>query len=187
MATTTPDELPPLPATGFEIRILVDFLGYAVAADGTVYCCRRRGFGDSAYTAWRILKPYFNKRANYFYISLRIDGKATRFRLHKLILTTFRGAVPAGMECCHNDGNTRNNALSNLSFGTHTKNIRDKISHGTYQYGFKNPSAKLTTTQVEKIREERAEGASLKELGSKYGITPASASRIIRRIRRDVA
>jgi len=52
--------------------------------------------------------------------------------IHRLVLLAFVGEPPDGMECCHNDGNPSNNALSNLRWDTKSANQRDRLAHGTH-------------------------------------------------------
>ena len=81
----------------------------------------------------RILKQCFNKRTGYFKLALSTDGVAKTKVVHKLVLMTFGGPQPEGMEACHNDGDTSNNRSDNLRWDTHQNNMRDKIEHGTHQ------------------------------------------------------
>jgi len=59
-----------------------------------------------------------------------------RFRafryVHRLVLETFVGLCPVGLEACHNDGVGSNNQLGNLRWDTHESNVRDQKSHGTF-------------------------------------------------------
>lgn len=52
--------------------------------------------------------------------------------VHRLVLEAFVGPCPEGMECCHNDGDYRNNHLTNIRWDTHVNNMRDSIQHGTH-------------------------------------------------------
>lgn len=66
-------------------------------------------------------------------------GGVQRTRLvHHLVLEAFIGPRPDGMEACHGDGDARNNAVSNLRWGTHQSNEADKLAHGTH------PKANIT-------------------------------------------
>ncbi len=58
-------------------------------------------------------------------------GTVRRGYVHVLVLTAFRGHCPAGMEGCHNDGDPKNNRLSNLRWDTHSANQKDGFRHGT--------------------------------------------------------
>lgn len=58
------------------------------------------------------------------------DGKPSTVRVHTLVLLAFVGPRPEGMQCCHFDGDSTNNRLENLRWGTAEANARDKIRHG---------------------------------------------------------
>ena len=51
------------------------------------------------------------------------------FQVHALVLTAFVGHKPEGMETLHDDGDSTNNRLSNLSWGTSLENHADRIRH----------------------------------------------------------
>lgn len=52
-------------------------------------------------------------------------------RVHRLVLDAFVGTRPDGMVSRHIDGDRSNNALSNLTYGTPSENMRDRRAHGT--------------------------------------------------------
>lgn len=63
------------------------------------------------------------------------DGDARVRRtclIHHLVLEAFVGPRPQGCECRHLDGNPTNNILTNLVWGTHVENMRDRARHGTH-------------------------------------------------------
>lgn len=65
-------------------------------------------------------------------VNLRLNGKRKFCYVHRLVLETFVGPCPEGMECCHNDGNHLNNTLSNLRWDTKSSNILDQVQHGVH-------------------------------------------------------
>ncbi|WP_301121090.1 NUMOD4 motif-containing HNH endonuclease [Mycolicibacterium fortuitum] len=71
------------------------------------------------------------KHHGYRTVCLYQHSRQRRFMIHRLVLEAFVGPCPDGMECCHNDGNTSNNHLSNLYWGTRIDNAQDRIRHGT--------------------------------------------------------
>jgi len=91
--------------------------------------------------------------------------------VHTLVLTTFKGARPRGMECCHNDGNRKNNLLSNLRWDTRAGNMADKIAHGTHMEGVRCPKAKLCNEKVKEIRRRIAGGEQQKSLALEFGVS----------------
>ena len=95
-------------------------------------------------------------------------------RAHTLVLTAFVGNKPAGMQCCHNDGNPSNNHISNLRWDTPKNNQADRIRHGTNLCGVQMHLAKLNPEKVREIRRKRAEGMTLEALGFEYGVDHAA-------------
>ena len=61
---------------------------------------------------------------------------------HVLVLESFVGERPDGMQCCHNNGIPDDNRLINLRWDTPKNNVHDRRFHGTYQYGERNPNFK---------------------------------------------
>lgn len=52
--------------------------------------------------------------------------------LHRVVLESFVGPCPEGMEGCHGDGDPTNNRVENLRWDTHTGNLADMRVHGTH-------------------------------------------------------
>ncbi len=123
-------------------------------------------------------------------VGLRRDGKAYTRHVHRLILETFIGPCPEGMECRHLDGDSVNNRLDNLKWGTHSENMQDSIRHGTHvvprQRGELNGRAKLTADKVlliRKIWEDYRDHITQPELGAIFGIARNTVGYIINRKR----
>jgi hypothetical protein len=112
-----------------ELREIPDHPGYLVGDDGTVWTTKRKGGNDRAPGRRgepRPLKIQRNRKG-YCLVNIDVDGRnRTRF-LHQLVLETFVGPKPPGMEGCHYpDGDKSNNRLSNLRWDTHAENARDE-------------------------------------------------------------
>jgi len=101
----------------------------------------------------RILCPS-KDGSGYLRIGLCKNGKMKSFSVHRLVLESFIGPCPPGMESCHNDGNIYNNDVNNLRFDTHQNNNRDKIKHNTIfrPKGSRHPRSKLNELQVRIIK-----------------------------------
>jgi hypothetical protein len=128
---------------------------------------------DGSY--WR-LKPIKPSSRGYSYIKV-CDRKVRIYStLQEMILTAFVGPRPEGKECCHNDGNPRNNRLSNLRWDTHQANIADKKIHGTELVGSKSNPAKLTESQIPEIRRLLKLGLSCGEIGKMFGVCKGTIS-----------
>lgn len=71
-------------------------------------------------------------------VRLSVRNQATTRLVHRLVLESFLGPRPDGMEACHGDGNPGNNRLSNLRWDTHESNMGDQRRHGTNHNSRKN-------------------------------------------------
>lgn len=120
-------------------RSITDFPGYRVSDHGRVMGSRRG-----------ILKPDTIK-GGYHRVTLCVNGKTSRFQVHKLVLQEFVG--PSELQGRHLDGNSQNNRLDNLAYGTRSQNEQDKKLVGTFQSGQRNPFSVLTQAQAEWVRE----------------------------------
>jgi len=104
------------------------------------------------------------------YVDLRDGVAAHRVYVHRLVLSTFIGECPPGMEACHNDGNFVNNRVANLRWDTHANNIADKVKHGTESKGSARPLAKLHETDIPVIRELASAGVLHRDIAKRYGV-----------------
>ena len=55
-------------------------------------------------------------------------------KVHRLVLETFVGPCPDGMECLHINGDPGDNRVENLRWGTHAENMQDSLAHGTHRW-----------------------------------------------------
>lgn len=112
------------------------------------------------------------------YRQYNVGGKS---RLgHSLVMETFVGPLPEGMEVRHLDGNPQNNRVSNLQYGTPLENAADKQLQGTTVRGEAHKLAKLTEADVASIRAEYALGdVTQRQLAAKYGVAQSLIGRVI--------
>lgn len=166
--------------TVIKYKDIPGFDGYRVGTDGSVWTrwtskgcikgiCRPDG-------AWQQLKPDLSGRGRPRFTLRKSRGKYRKFFGSQLVLITFIGPCPSGMECCHYDGDDTNNHLSNLRWDTRVANAADKRRHGSHVEGESHPKAKLTEKQVRRIRRE---GGPLKKHARRYGVTPTLISYIL--------
>ncbi len=71
-------------------------------------------------------------------------GKGHPAQVSRLVAATFIGPRPHKLFVLHSDGNSRNDCVSNLRYGTQFENVKDAIKHGTFARGERMPHAKLT-------------------------------------------
>lgn len=98
-----------------------------------------------------------------------VNGEQTLF-VHRLVLLTFVGPCPEGMEACHRNGKASDNTLSNLRWGTHLSNNRDRKEHGMYAVGEKHVMAKLSAKDVRDIRMRISDGESNNSIAADYPV-----------------
>lgn len=124
-------------ANGQELYPMPGYTGYLITKDARVWSEKSH--------KWLTLRVSTN---GYTVVSLFTDRGIRTVCIHRLLLETFVGPCPEGMECRHLDGNKQNNDLSNLVWGTRQANASDRMEQGTYRAGNRG----LTTWQVIWIR-----------------------------------
>lgn len=164
-----------------EYRPAPGFPGYRVGDDGSVWssyywikgCGRQKFIGGP----WKKLKASIRKETGYVRYSLCRDGEIFIVSGHRLVLETFVGTCPEGMEARHYPDNSRtNNRLSNLSWATKSVNQRDRKFHGTADPGY----AKLTKADVPVIRQRYSNGESCRRIAEDYPVDEQTIRRAAR-------
>lgn len=133
----------------------------------TVY----RKDSHNGYALWsysgRVLRTT-PKESGHLNVSL---GARNTKKVHRLVLETFVGPCPQGMECLHTDGNPENNRLDNLRWGTRLDNRADIRTHAQL-YRRRQGATSLSEETIRAIKRDLAEpnGQSQKKLAAKYGV-----------------
>ena len=117
----------------------------------------------------RILKPGRFCKAGHVSVVLR-RGTSSK-PVHQLIMRTFIGEAPNGMEVLHINGVPTDNRLSNLRYGTRTDNILDVYRQGKRW-------RKLSVDDVCAIRFGLYCGMRGTELAAQYDVSQAVISAI---------
>lgn len=126
----------------------------------------------------KILKQTKDKNG-YLYVTLYRDGIGKHKYVHKLVLETFIGPCPDGMEGCHGDGNPINNNLINLRYDTPKGNSVDKIKHNTLLCGSRCVWAKLDEEKIRDIKKLLKEGKlTQKEIAKRFNVCQQTISDI---------
>jgi hypothetical protein len=81
------------------------------------------------------------------------NGRMNTKKVHRLVLETYAGPCPVGMMCRHLDGNSANNKLNNLCWGTNSEN-QNTAGH----FGEQHHNTKLTNRDRRLIIYEYATG-----------------------------
>jgi hypothetical protein len=165
-------------------KAIPDFPGYQVSDHGRV-----RSFWKVGQRKWylvnspqRIMRPAPTS-CGYLRLSLFREGKDFSRHLHFLVLLSFIGPRPnKDYQCCHNDGNRKNNFLINLRYDTRKNNEDDKLIHNTLTIGEHNGCSKLTENQIIEIRKIKQEiNLSNKAIASIFNVCRENIGMIVRR------
>jgi len=162
---------------GIEVKTHPIFTNYAVSKCGKVYSKPRRDRMNHRLGGW-LKQPPGTKRA--LFVNLSEKGKRYLRRVHRLVLETYIGPRPVGMECRHLDGNPTNNNLDNLCWGTPSENQADRLIHGTDIRGEKSGMSKLTEKDVRLIFQTYHDGIySQSYLAEQFGVARTTVQAII--------
>lgn len=79
-----------------------------------------------------ILKQRLNNMG-YPVVELSKNGRSRESLVHRQVIAAFKGAAPAGLECRHLNGDSTDNRIENLEWGTRSENTVDQVVHGTHR------------------------------------------------------
>ena len=168
------------------MRPIPGFSDYSITDDGRIWSVpRKTRAGNRLKGKW--LKPRVGSNG-YVYVDLTDAGQVTRKLIHRLVLETFVGPCPEGMEACHGNGVRDDNRLDNLRWDTRSNNHLDAVHHGTAPNldgsagrGERNGHAKLSSTQVREIDALWREGGYQQiTLAAMYGVQQPCIEKIVR-------
>jgi hypothetical protein len=152
--------------------------GYSVTENGEVFTHRRRRGAGKGHGGTVTIDPTFTKQlkagirhGGYEYVSVSTSRGQRSIPVHVLLMDAFHGPRTDGMEVRHLDGNCRNNALTNLAYGTPRENSEDARRHGTIPMGEAHHKAKLTADMVREIRRLAAEGVGATALSLQFSVS----------------
>lgn len=120
----------------------------------------------------------------YLQVRSMIDGKRHYAAAARLVWLHFKGPIPQGLTVNHTHGNKANNRPSKLELATYSEQrlhaVKTLGARAWDRRGSKHPKTTLTEAKVIAMRQARAEGAMVKSLATKYGISQNAASQICR-------
>jgi hypothetical protein len=168
-----------------EYREIAGFPAYRIGNDGTVWTCWKStgaSGGHELSGKWKILKGGKRIVTGHRKVIL-CDGTGRRkyAQVHRLVLESFVGPCPEGMEACHfPDRNPANNNLNNLRWDTKKANADDRVIHGTSPVGELHPMAILTDAIAADIKRKLRDGLRQCEIARLLGISKITINHIAR-------
>lgn len=164
---------------------IVGFVDYEVSSFGRIRSITPRK-GARSKVNEGILSGWIQKVTSTYVrrlVAFRKNKKTHFMKVHRLVLTAFKGDCPQDMEALHIDGDSLNNHIDNLRWGTHMENIQDTIKHGRkspppIHSGETHPKATLTTEQVNYIRSLNFTRGTQAKLAREFSVAAITINRI---------
>lgn len=174
-------------STRIRFKEIKGFPGYYISSDGFVWTTFkrvyrkrvfRRGVTYVAGGRWSKLRATVTK-GGYHQVLLSKQGVQHHMLVHRLVLMAFCGGPPSSdMECCHNNGDSSDNRISNLRWDTKKRNQADRLKHGTDSRGEKQGGAKMTNDLVRVICARLIAGESPTHIAREIGVCRTTIGRI---------
>lgn len=150
-------------------NLLPRFPMYSVTEYGDVFSRRHR---NGITKRWKKITPYLEKNG-YLRIALTsASGQKEKMSIHRLVLLAFVGE--SELDCRHLDGNSRNNHILNLKYGTAKENAYDRILHGTNVSSFDE-------NQIKNIFLLSSQGKTMTELSKLFNVNGCTILSILYR------
>lgn len=159
---------------GIELKAHPVYMDYAISKCGRVYALPRlTSHGHCRKGHWMRLNKLRPKK--YLDVQLCNNGVIKHMLVHRLVLETYVGFCPSGMEACHLDCNPQNNNLANLRWDTKSENAYDSVrnkTHSGLRRGCACSNSILTDEKVRVIKYLRnIVKFSLKDVAWQFDIT----------------
>ncbi|MEN6449613.1 MAG: DUF5131 family protein, partial [Thermoguttaceae bacterium] len=107
-------------------------------------------------------------------VTLYRNGESERILVHRMVLATFDRPAGELEQARHLDGNPANNRIDNLCWGSQSMNWDDSKDHRTHRRYYK-----LSSDQVDDIRDRRRCGETLKAIADYYGVSSTQVGNIV--------
>ena len=153
------------PVRGYAGLYEVSDWGFMRSVDRAEWAASRWGSPFQRIRKGRVLAPYTDADG-YRSVRLSRDGVASTQRIARLVLTAFESPCE-GREAGHDDDDPQNDKLSNLFWQTRAENEAQKTAHG------RRPAStvgKFDAATAALVREMRAAGLALTDLGALFGV-----------------
>lgn len=154
---------------------------YEVSDHGRVRTWKARNRNATPPKNGRVLAGSVCKFNGIPYRRVTVDGKT--LHVHRLVLLAFKGRKPPGLVTRHLNGDSMDNRLTNLAYGSQSDNCQDKRYHGTWQGGGRHPRSLLTEEIVKALRRaERKHGVvkNQRQIAKRLGVSQGALANAIK-------
>lgn len=166
------------PITGFECLYEVSNLGRVKSLPRI-----RKGVNRSGGVSFRCYKGSVlsttKNNSRYVTVTLFKDGEETPALVHRLVAQEFLPNPENKPEVNHKDGDTFNNAVSNLEWCTRKENAIHSTKVLRKNIVEKQPQSKLTEPQVLEIVALSKKNLTQTEIGEAYGVDRTTIGKIL--------
>lgn len=114
-------------------------------------------------------------------VNLCKDGSPSQHQVHRLVAAAFIGPCPEGCEVNHKNFDRSDNRVENLEYVTPAENVAHATRNGHVggKRGEKHYRARLSTEDVEEIKELVAAGNTQSDVAERFGVGQSHVSRIV--------
>lgn len=159
-----------------EYRQVPGFPLYRVGDDGSVWSKHNKRYGEG-----KVWKKLNGNGGNGRYKSIRLRPGRVPWLIHRLVLETFVGPCPDGMEACHSNDIKHDNRLENLHWGTRTTNQVEAYDNNRRPKGESHWKSKLSEADVKEIRLLRSQGSSVPFIANKFSVDKRTIYAVVNR------
>ena len=156
---------------------------YEVSDEGEVRSIDRiiERRGKPARLAGKVLKPLKHSQG-YAMVAL---NAGSRQLVHSLVMETFVGPRPKGMDINHKNGDKKDNRLENLEYCSRSQNMTHAVKTGLMpppplKRGTAQHLNKLTENQVREIRKWSSEGGGTAQIARHYNVGESTVRNILK-------
>lgn len=153
---------------------------YEVSAVGALRSWAARGRGGGWAGTPRIVKGTVGNHGYRQFGLITDEGRFISVYLHQLVLAAFVGPLPEGLVSRHLNGDSSDNRLENLTYGTHLENHTDRGLHGRTARGVLSGKSKITNEIALAIIDRNRSGESQMSIAKSYGLGQSTISSVIR-------
>jgi hypothetical protein len=132
-----------------------------------------------------VVRAEYSTRSGYLLVTATINGNRIVTGAHRMVWTSFNGAIPEGLTINHKNGIKNDNRPENLELATYSEQrIHALTVLGVNRHrplGSKHPKTHLDESDVLEMRRLRSTGLMVKDIAAKFNMTAKTTSAILSR------